>query len=103
MAAPPGPEVLNGMEFLDDRASVYPADPLIVGPRSEATPKRNARAWRNRPSAMRRSWLVATARSMSELSSGSPNVFHQATSGMVALVAPSWVSLQLAGAWVFGG
>src|SRR6266404_6172201 len=98
MAAPPGPEVLNGMEFLDCRASVYAADPLIVGPRSAATPERKARACRNRASAMRKSRLVATARSMRELSSGSLNVFHQAASEMVVLVVPpSWASLQLAG------
>src|SRR6267154_1289834 len=104
MAAPPGPEVLNGLEFLDCRASVYAADPLIVGPRSAATPERKARAGRNRASAMRKSRLVATARWMSELSSRSLKVFHHSTIETAALVVPpSWASLQLAGVWVFGG
>ena len=53
---------------------------------------------------MRKSRLAVIARLMSELSTGSLNVFHHSMAGAAVLVTPpNWTVLQLAGAVDFGG
>jgi len=86
------------MEFLDCRASVYAADPLIVGPRSAATPERKGAG------------LPQPGIRDAQIKVGRHGAFDERIKFGIAeclppsgkrhggmVVPPSWASLQLAG------
>src|ERR1035438_898930 len=86
---------------------VQPALALATGNRSATAPPRRARASRTRAVAMRRSWLVATARVTRRFRMASLNPCHQVTAvGVGARLV--WVPLAKAaltsvlGEWKFG-